>query len=470
MLNKVKQRFIKGQLGKNKVPREQQIGVSIGWLAGFLRRTKVVKLAPAREVEAERSKSSTKEQINVYFNNIMQLFGQHDYDMTMIANFDETYMVWGCNRWKVLTRSTNKVGVVRETKISEHVTLCGTIFGDCSTIPALAILPKVYLPNEIKFEDYPCFDWTGQKNGWIDKDIFDSYCTDVLIPQFNRRAKVLPPNKRRGLLIVDGHASRVNAALMKKFQDANIDVVILPAHTSHITQALDLCVFSVFKRNLHIRAEHKGAHTASEKRTALLTAAQLAFQTAMSHYYIKKSWRRAGIIPLDRNALLDHDCILQVPPPSFPTTEASAQKKTASFNISNSILTDRIQELEEYEEARTGPANTKKRKASTVETDAPPTKKPKRLPNKSMVTVEMDVVEEVNFARECALCGHQSTKAGRTWTQCDQCSDVWICKQHPLGLSEHYESAHPGELVPGRQRGNKHSRYGNDYLMDSDDE
>lgn len=92
-------------------------------------------------VEPDRAKFATRENFDRYFDNMDELLRRCPYDLSMIANFDETYLVWGCNRWKVVTRAGNKVGLVKEPQLNEHTTLCVTIFADGTTMPSLVILP-----------------------------------------------------------------------------------------------------------------------------------------------------------------------------------------------------------------------------------------------------------------------------------------------------------------------------------------
>ena len=51
----------------------------------------------------------------------------------------------------------------------------------------------------------------------------------------------------RALLILDGHASRINFSALEYLSRACCDVIILPAHTSHITQPFDVAIASPLK-------------------------------------------------------------------------------------------------------------------------------------------------------------------------------------------------------------------------------
>ena len=57
--------------------------------------------------------------------------------------------------------------------------------------------------------------------------------------------------KRRAVLVVDGHKSRYDFETFTLLRRANIDLVILPAHSSHLTQPLDR------KLNAQIKVEFR---------------------------------------------------------------------------------------------------------------------------------------------------------------------------------------------------------------------
>ncbi|KAJ6247272.1 hypothetical protein M0813_18799 [Anaeramoeba flamelloides] len=54
----------------------------------------------------------------------------------------------------------------------------------------------------------------------------------------------------RALLILDGHSSRINFPALVLMRINCVDVVIIPSHSSHILQPLDVGVFHIFKSNL----------------------------------------------------------------------------------------------------------------------------------------------------------------------------------------------------------------------------
>ena len=139
--------------------------VTLSWVKSFLAKHPEVKLANPRKMESSRIKFATRENFERYFATVTGLFEANDYHPSMVANFDETMLQWGKSRAKVIVGAQTKQAFVEEPELSMHVTLCVTIFADGTPEKALVILPLKNLPPDIVENDYPNFNWTGQKNG-----------------------------------------------------------------------------------------------------------------------------------------------------------------------------------------------------------------------------------------------------------------------------------------------------------------
>jgi hypothetical protein len=87
--------------------------------------------------------------------------------------------------------------------------------------------------------------------GYISGDIFEDYFRNVIFPGIEKRQSDFTlPNGTvpRARVVIDGHATRRRRELWRDANNKNIDVHIIPAHTSHLVQPLDRCVFAAMKR------------------------------------------------------------------------------------------------------------------------------------------------------------------------------------------------------------------------------
>jgi hypothetical protein len=120
----------------------------------------------------------------------------------------------------------------------------------------LCILPLKTMPDisEWMKEFYVI---TGQSSGWIDTTIWENWITSMFIKHVNYIRASRHIQDKRALLIVDGHSTRASTRATKALEDANVDLLILPAHSSTILQPLDLTCNGIFKQQLAQLAEQK---------------------------------------------------------------------------------------------------------------------------------------------------------------------------------------------------------------------
>ena len=140
-------------------------------------------------------------------------------------------------------------------------------------------------------------------HAWMTKELFLSWL-------FHFAASVpggILPNNRH-LLILDGHGSHMVVQTIDEANNLGIDLLTLPAHTTHRLQPLDVSVFGPFKNYFRSErvawmAKNPGVEV---KRFELAELASKAFKRALTPSNIKAGFRRTGIWPLNYDALM-HD-------------------------------------------------------------------------------------------------------------------------------------------------------------------
>ena len=329
-----------GSPNKSSADLKQEVkGVSMSWVDGWLERHSEVAEVLARPVEPERIKFASRNNVTAFFDLVDTLFEENKYDPSMIANWDETFLLYLASGKKVLVRAGTKQGYVKHVEPNEHITLGSTIFADGTHEDTVVILPLTYMPPEIDRKDFKNFAWSGQSSGWIDTTVFYEVCKNHIIPAFLKRREKLSGVNKRGLLLLDGHNSRVNKDLIQLFLDNDIDVQLFVSHTSHICQPLDLCVFAMFKKYLTPLENYGVPVTAGQKRWHLLKAADRALYHAYAEDYIKVSFARSGIWPRDRSVVLQCDGILAEDISILPEGKWNNITRVRGIRISGRCLT-----------------------------------------------------------------------------------------------------------------------------------
>jgi hypothetical protein len=139
------------------------------------------------------------------------------------------------------------------------------------------------------------------------------------------------------LLIIDGHNSRESPITTQLLQDANIDCVCIPAHSSMVLQPLDLSVNGVFKCLLGKHFESRVGEPRDLKRQRLLHTSGLCLNATLNQLYIQNGFARAGIYPFVPTAPFNSTLVRDPCTQFIPERPA---KKKKGVDISGKLLTD----------------------------------------------------------------------------------------------------------------------------------
>jgi len=338
--------------------------VSQSWGVDFLKRHEDIKLSPSREVD----KTASREEIDKYFATLKKLRDEHKYPEKSIYNFDETMLDFSAKKSKVVVPSSARYGVINVKEIGFHITLGLCIAADGGWVSPLLILPLKNFPSELS-EHAGKYCWSGQESGWITKEIFELYIDKVFIPHVDTKRS----GDERVLLILDGHSSRANDKLLQRMRDKRIDVLVLPAHASHLLQPLDLTVNGVLKSNLSKFRHDMRFETRPQLRQDLISATNYALHIAMYPGTIKNGFARAGIEPFLPSRVDNSPC---TPAALLATslTEINTEAKETSvkrFTISNNLITEAgaISELKKQRLIAEEKKNKEKGKGKNAQTD-----------------------------------------------------------------------------------------------------
>jgi len=167
---------------------------------------------------------------------------------TLLFNGDETHIAMDENSpRKVLwfRGDKNDAAVPRLFHETKHLSMFLVVSADGHIMkPITLVSPYVRGFDPLNNRDCAHF---YQENGYMTKEVFyDVMKVFVKYVEYVRSYNDL--NERRACLVVDGHISRYTSATVNLLLKHRIDLVILPSHSSHVVQPLDLGLFAVFKR------------------------------------------------------------------------------------------------------------------------------------------------------------------------------------------------------------------------------
>ena len=274
------------------------------WTTYFLRRNPSLKAMKGTHIEKSRAEAVAPEKIK-----------------KMYAVFDEPLVkaIRPQNRWNV-----------DETGIMDDITFPGLFIGPSDNKRPTAIDHRVYFrrgqcssahghfegkniqqqwfPNDQRAQaKLQSWRFTYTDNGYSSNFVSLEWLHKVFIPLTD------PGGQDWRLLVLDGHESHVSDDFLSECQAYRIWIAVLPPHSSHITQPLDVSAFS----SLKIRCRQFRDDVALVSNVDTLSKedflmcyyrARMQSFTAQS---IRPGWRQSGLWPLDVSIPLDSPRLFQ---------------------------------------------------------------------------------------------------------------------------------------------------------------
>jgi DDE superfamily endonuclease len=134
---------------------------------------------------------------------------------------------------------------------------------------------------------------------------------------FERYTKPKRATTKR-LLIVDGHSSHINMAFVDWADSHGIILLVLPPHTTHRLQPLDVGLFqplsTAYSKGLE-KVMSSGGGQVSMSKALFYSIFQPAWEAAFTEDNIQHAWQKSGIWPLDSKRILSQ--VIRPPPISY---------------------------------------------------------------------------------------------------------------------------------------------------------
>lgn len=287
------------------------------WLFHKVKKTNI-KIVTGQTIEFQRRLCCDVATIWFYFELHSFLFQRSP---CLILNMDET-MLTAKRRLKVLAKR-GELPLIPDAIKVPHLTGCVTFTASGYVFEPLIILPnKKTLRTLDQYAGLAFF--ASSAAGWNTMNIFIYYSL-LLVCQLSQYRMTLPKNLRneRILLLLDGHPSRFTFKACLILYLFDVDVVLIPPHTSHLLQAFDVAVASPLKTffkeeliqqrfNAYIQdGVDLTKQTARELRDSLIKSFISAMRKGASMENIESGFRKSGVVPLEPNQPLSSEFAMQ---------------------------------------------------------------------------------------------------------------------------------------------------------------
>lgn len=317
---------------------------SKAWISYFKKRHPEVHTVRTRSLERTRYIAVTRETFESFFAELKPLVDRHKYPVSSIFNMDETGFSIGSsvNKQVMVVRDqaegeSRKKQPGRATKVDggrqEWLTSIECIAADGTSLPPTIIfkgegvVQDRWMPRNLP--EAAQWHWVASKSGWTSDDVGYEW----LRSHFHPLTRPPNPSSHR-LLFVDGHASHVTARFMGFCLHHHIDLFILPAHTSHLSQPLDIACFGPYKRLMGLEADRTQRLLPGRVgKSDFATCIGETRRKALTEDNIRSGFKASGLYPFRPETLYR-----RLPNPSTPPLQASqnlSRTPMASLTLEN---------------------------------------------------------------------------------------------------------------------------------------
>jgi hypothetical protein len=247
---------IQSERGSNYDQNESS-SISDRWVDRFRTRYPQIETCFSRTIDTARSTALDFSTIKSYFDNLGELLREHKYPPSAIYNVDETGFSIGSSRKSVvLLDQLNQRREKKQPGRQEWITCLECISASGVTLPPCLIfkgqnLNLGWIPDETPAG----WKFITSKKGWT-SDLIGLEWLKAHFQPF-----VSKSTNSRHLLIIDGHSSYVTARFIAYCITSKINLFLLPPHSSHKTQPLDLSIFGPLKTALNLEVDRILRHS-----------------------------------------------------------------------------------------------------------------------------------------------------------------------------------------------------------------
>ena len=180
----------------------------------------------------------------------------------------------------------------------DTTTIIGSGSASRTCIPPYFVFKGKRWISELLNEGTPGVSGTVSETGWSNSVIFRDYLQNHFI-------KYAPAHDVNPiLLLMDGHITYISVGLLEWAKSMNIVIFILPAHTSHLLQPLDVACFGPFQR-MHNNLCHKTMRLSpcDITRYNICEISCKAYYKELYAENLISGFKSTGMFPTNRNVI-----------------------------------------------------------------------------------------------------------------------------------------------------------------------
>ncbi|XP_066593618.1 uncharacterized protein [Prorops nasuta] len=277
------------------------------WLYFFQRRHPEITLRKPESTSIARAQAFNKPVVTKFFGLLKELITQYKYPPHQIFNVDETSISTVPGRNSKTFAKTGRKQVSRITSAERGISSTGVICMSASGnfIPPMIIFNRKRMRAEL-MDGVPAGTiFACNESGWMKIDIFKEW--------FDHFVNLVKPSQDDPvLLIMDGHLSHTkNLDVILTAREKFVSLLVLPPHTTHKLQPLDVSLMFPLKTYLDQALEtwlnnHPGRSVTTFQVSKIFCEAYLKATTPCNAI---NGFRKTGIVPFNPEIFSDTDFV-----------------------------------------------------------------------------------------------------------------------------------------------------------------
>ena len=267
------------------------------WVARFLSRHPELESARRKCIEAARIKDVSVERLTKWFEDLRRVIEEHNIESENIYNMDESgFAIGDVEASQRIINATICQRFQAKPGCQKWVTALECICATGSSLPPLIIFKgENFSCQWIPADIHKAWRFDGNTKGWMSNKHGLFWLREIFEPWTRDKA-----NGNPRLLICDGHDSHITASWIAHCMRNNIIFMVLPPHSSHLTQPLDVGVFSPLKTHMASSIEPIISTEIHRLLKAEWLAAYVeAHKKAFTTRNIRSGFCGTGILPFD---------------------------------------------------------------------------------------------------------------------------------------------------------------------------
>ncbi|MEW8543568.1 MAG: hypothetical protein AB2693_08525 [Candidatus Thiodiazotropha sp.] len=275
------------------------------WFYGFMGRWPELKIVKPQKLSIARAKSASHDALVKYYRELGTILTSNNLKNKpeRIYNIDETGVSTEHNPPKVICNKDTKPQSVTSPRGSTvTIIAAGNAIGN--SVPPYYVFPGQRWNDELLSGSPSGASGEMSKSGWSSSSVFYNYLTKHFVKYVNISDQ---PATEPTLILYDGHRSHISLTLTEWARRHNVILFVLPPHTSHLTQPLDVGVFGPFKTMYNTVCQNymksNPGLTITKYQIAELTCKP--YLKSLTAENLTAAFRKTGIHPFNSSVLTD---------------------------------------------------------------------------------------------------------------------------------------------------------------------